>query len=170
MRFERIDELKRKLDAVRPLPPAVAARLREHCLVEWTHHSTALEGPAPGRHSETWRTLPPRGALPSLPGKTWSSHAPYHGSDTGDIRMIYVGLDALTKRSTPYLEPDRDTASGRATPNVRGCAVTGGRKREGREENIPNKYYEYSGPVRDRFSGVGQVFVTPRNGGGCREV
>jgi Fic family protein len=44
MTFERIDELKRRLDALRPLPPAIAARLREHCLVEWTHHSTALEG------------------------------------------------------------------------------------------------------------------------------
>jgi Fic family protein len=39
-----IDGLKSRLDALRPLPPPAAARLREYYLVEWTHHSTALEG------------------------------------------------------------------------------------------------------------------------------
>lgn len=42
--FNQLDKLKRKLDALRPFPPAVAAKLREHYIVEWTHHSTAIEG------------------------------------------------------------------------------------------------------------------------------
>lgn len=42
--FELIDQKKKELDALRPFPSAVAARLREFYLVEWTHHSTALEG------------------------------------------------------------------------------------------------------------------------------
>lgn len=36
--------LKEKLGSFRPLSPAEASRLREYFLVEWTHHSTALEG------------------------------------------------------------------------------------------------------------------------------
>ncbi|WP_281168476.1 Fic family protein [Desulfovirgula thermocuniculi] len=39
-----VSELKRKLDGFRPFSPVQAARLREYLLVEWTHHSTALEG------------------------------------------------------------------------------------------------------------------------------
>ncbi|KWW96732.1 Fic family protein [Hydrogenibacillus schlegelii] len=39
-----VDRLKRELDRTRPLTPAEARRLREYLLVEWTHHSTALEG------------------------------------------------------------------------------------------------------------------------------
>ncbi len=39
-----INELKARLDAGRPFPPAAVARLREHFLVAWTHHSTAIEG------------------------------------------------------------------------------------------------------------------------------
>ncbi len=42
--LQRIDELKARLDAGRPFPPAAVARLREHFLVAWTHHSTAIEG------------------------------------------------------------------------------------------------------------------------------
>jgi Fic family protein len=36
--------LKERLDNFRPLSPAEVSRLREYFLVEWTHHSTALEG------------------------------------------------------------------------------------------------------------------------------
>lgn len=39
-----IDHLKERLDRARPLTPAEVQRLREYLLVEWTHHSTALEG------------------------------------------------------------------------------------------------------------------------------
>lgn len=39
-----ISLLKEKLGSFRPLSPAEASRLREYFLVEWTHHSTALEG------------------------------------------------------------------------------------------------------------------------------
>lgn len=42
--FDRLDVLKRRLDACRPFPPAQVEKLREAFLVEWTHHSTALEG------------------------------------------------------------------------------------------------------------------------------
>lgn len=42
--LERLSRLKQELDCFRPLSPAEALRLREHLLVEWTHHSTALEG------------------------------------------------------------------------------------------------------------------------------
>jgi len=36
--------LKKEIDARRPFPPAVAAKLKEYYVVEWTHHSTAIEG------------------------------------------------------------------------------------------------------------------------------
>jgi Fic family protein len=39
-----IDELKRKLDAHRPLPPEAVRNLKEVYRVEWTHHSNAIEG------------------------------------------------------------------------------------------------------------------------------
>ncbi|MBF7081606.1 Fic family protein [Desulfallas sp. Bu1-1] len=42
--FSEIDQLKKKLDSYRPFPPAVAAKLREYYVVEWTHNSTAIEG------------------------------------------------------------------------------------------------------------------------------
>ncbi len=42
--LQRIAELKARLDAGRPFSPAAVARLREHLLVAWTHHSTAIEG------------------------------------------------------------------------------------------------------------------------------
>ncbi len=42
--LKEVAALKKKLDRARPLLPAEAARLREYLLVEWTHHSTALEG------------------------------------------------------------------------------------------------------------------------------
>ncbi|HAA89161.1 MAG TPA: Fic family protein [Peptococcaceae bacterium] len=42
--LERISLLKKKLDSLRPLSSAESLRLKEHLVVEWTHHSTALEG------------------------------------------------------------------------------------------------------------------------------
>lgn len=44
MNFDRVDELKKKLDEHRPLDPALAEKLREVYRVEWTYHSNALEG------------------------------------------------------------------------------------------------------------------------------
>ena len=40
----RITEKKTRLDALRPLPPAVMARLREQFTAEWTYNSNAIEG------------------------------------------------------------------------------------------------------------------------------
>jgi len=40
----RIDEKKAQLDAARPLPAGVVAKLKEHFDVEWTYHSNAIEG------------------------------------------------------------------------------------------------------------------------------
>lgn len=42
--FARVDQLKRRFDVCLPFPRVQAAKLWETCLVEWTHHSTALEG------------------------------------------------------------------------------------------------------------------------------
>lgn len=42
--LSRVDALKRRLDLLRPLSPPQVAKLREAYVVEWTHHSTALEG------------------------------------------------------------------------------------------------------------------------------
>lgn len=39
-----VSELKKRLDEAGPLSPAEEAKLKEYVLVEWTHHSTALEG------------------------------------------------------------------------------------------------------------------------------
>lgn len=40
----RLEEKKAQLDAARPLPPGVVAKLKEHFDVEWTYHSNAIEG------------------------------------------------------------------------------------------------------------------------------
>jgi len=42
--FLDLDRKKARLDARRPLPPAIVSRLKEYFDVEWTHHSTAIEG------------------------------------------------------------------------------------------------------------------------------
>jgi Fic family protein len=39
-----LDEKKARLDAARPLPPGVVAKLKEYFDVEWTYHSNAIEG------------------------------------------------------------------------------------------------------------------------------
>lgn len=44
MNFNRIDRLKRELDALRPLPPAAVKNLDEVYRVEWTFNSNAIEG------------------------------------------------------------------------------------------------------------------------------
>jgi Fic family protein len=40
----RLDEKKAQLDAARPLPSGVVAKLKEYFDVEWTYHSNAIEG------------------------------------------------------------------------------------------------------------------------------
>jgi len=42
--FEKIEQLKKELDALRPLPPAAVKNLDEVYRVEWTYHSNAIEG------------------------------------------------------------------------------------------------------------------------------
>jgi len=42
--LSRIEQKKAQLDALRPLPAAAVARLREHILVEWIYNSNAIEG------------------------------------------------------------------------------------------------------------------------------
>ncbi|WP_019413821.1 Fic family protein [Paenisporosarcina sp. TG20] len=42
--FTKIDELKKKLDQHRPLPPAAVKNLRDVYRVEWTYNSNAIEG------------------------------------------------------------------------------------------------------------------------------
>jgi Fic family protein len=39
-----LGEKKARLDAARPLPPGVLAKLKEYFDVEWTYHSNAIEG------------------------------------------------------------------------------------------------------------------------------
>lgn len=42
--FPDLDRKKAQLDACRPFPSAIVRRLKEYFDVEWTHHSTAIEG------------------------------------------------------------------------------------------------------------------------------
>lgn len=44
MNYAHLDELKRRLDALRPLPPAVLANLHEDLVLRWTYNSNAIEG------------------------------------------------------------------------------------------------------------------------------
>ena len=44
MDFEKLDDLKRKLDSHRPLPPAVVTNLHEDLILQWTYNSNAIEG------------------------------------------------------------------------------------------------------------------------------
>lgn len=41
---ERLDKLKRRLEGLRPLPPAVLANLHEDLVLRWTYNSNAIEG------------------------------------------------------------------------------------------------------------------------------
>ena len=40
----KLDELKHRLDASRPLPPEVVRNLHEDTVLRWTYHSNAIEG------------------------------------------------------------------------------------------------------------------------------
>lgn len=42
--YQRIEEKKRSLDKLRPLPKLLVNRLREQMIVEWTYNSNAIEG------------------------------------------------------------------------------------------------------------------------------
>lgn len=42
--FEQLDILKARLDALRPLPPALVRNLHEDLVLRWTYHSNAIEG------------------------------------------------------------------------------------------------------------------------------
>jgi len=42
--LQQLDALRQKFFSLQPLPNKVLAKLQEHESVEWTHHSTALEG------------------------------------------------------------------------------------------------------------------------------
>ena len=42
--YAHLDKLKRRLDGLRPLPPAVLANLHEDLVLRWTYNSNAIEG------------------------------------------------------------------------------------------------------------------------------
>jgi Fic family protein len=42
--FKTIDRAKAKLDALRPLPPALVRNLHDDLVLRWTYHSNAIEG------------------------------------------------------------------------------------------------------------------------------
>lgn len=42
--FNKLDQLKQKLDSYRPLPPEIASNLHEDLVLRWTYHSNAIEG------------------------------------------------------------------------------------------------------------------------------
>jgi len=42
--FKQCDQLKERLDALRPLPPHTVASLHEQLVLEWTYNSNAIEG------------------------------------------------------------------------------------------------------------------------------
>lgn len=44
MGFEKLDQLKAQLDALRPLPEHTVKSLHEQLVVEWTYNSNAIEG------------------------------------------------------------------------------------------------------------------------------
>ena len=42
--YHKLDELKHRVDASRPLPPEVVRNLHEATVLRWTYHSNAIEG------------------------------------------------------------------------------------------------------------------------------
>lgn len=42
--FNKLDELKQKLDSYRPLPPEIVSNIHEDLVLRWTYHSNAIEG------------------------------------------------------------------------------------------------------------------------------
>lgn len=42
--FDQLDQEKARLDAMRPLPPALVRNLHDDLVVRWTYHSNAIEG------------------------------------------------------------------------------------------------------------------------------
>ncbi len=43
-RFEKLDQLKARLDSYRPLPKAVVDNLHDYFVLQWTYHTNAIEG------------------------------------------------------------------------------------------------------------------------------
>ncbi len=44
MNFEKLDQLKQKLDSFRPLPVEVVRNLHDDLVLRWTYNSNAIEG------------------------------------------------------------------------------------------------------------------------------
>jgi Fic family protein len=44
MDFEKLDELKTRLDSYRPLPVEIVSNLHEELILQWTYNSNAIEG------------------------------------------------------------------------------------------------------------------------------
>ena len=44
MLFKRLDQKKKVIDRLRPLPTSIVSNLRDYLLVEWTYNSNAIEG------------------------------------------------------------------------------------------------------------------------------
>src|SRR5688572_18007633 len=44
VKFNELDQWKRRLDALRPLPAAVLKNIHEDLVLRWTYHSNAIEG------------------------------------------------------------------------------------------------------------------------------
>jgi Fic family protein len=42
--LQRVDELKKQIDALRPLPPDVEGRVMQKLRLDWNYHSNAIEG------------------------------------------------------------------------------------------------------------------------------
>ncbi len=94
MEFVEIDRLKARLDAKRPLDPAITRNLHEDLVVRWTYHSNAIEG-------NTLTLQETKVALEGITigGKTLREHL-----EAINHREAILHLEALVTAPEPFSE------------------------------------------------------------------
>jgi len=94
MDFSAIDRLKARLDARRPLDPAIVRNLHEDLIVRWTYHSNAIEG----------NTLTLRETKVALEGITIAGKTVREHLEAFNHREAILYLESLVSDPAPFSE------------------------------------------------------------------
>ena len=95
IQFKRLDDLKAKVDALRPLPEHTVKSLHEALVLEWTYHSNAIEG----------NTLTLMETKVVLDGITIGGKSMREHFEAINHREAIFYVEALVKNEEPLGEP-----------------------------------------------------------------
>jgi len=92
--FKQCDQLKARLDALRPLPPHTVKSLHEQMVVEWTYNSNAIEG----------NTLTLKETRVVLEGITIGGKSMREHFETINHREAILYVEDLVRDAVPFSE------------------------------------------------------------------